>query len=165
MCVCNLCLSKKLKRGHDLQCALPLNPQLQYWKFLAFRDFEYWKFFAIHKYWRQSIKIKKDRYRQWKIDRDQQKFLGKLWAASIFKLADPIWSLSTFNLIGLYRVTKSGKGRVKNMSIWRLGGRGFVSIVHSLSSGKVEIFLCAACHAFTPHVNAWKRWIVIVVQV
>ena len=33
------------------------------------------------------------------------------------------------------------------------GGR----IVHSLSSGKVEMFLCAACHAFTPHVNAWKR--------
>ena len=21
------------------------------------------------------------------------------------------------------------------------------------------MFLCAACHAFTPHVNAWKRWI------
>ena len=32
----------------------------------------------------------------------------------------------------------------------------FVVIVHSLSSGKVEMFLCAACHAFTPHVNAWK---------
>ena len=32
-----------------------------------------------------------------------------------------------------------------------------VVIVHSLSSGKVEMFLCAACHAFTPHVNAWKR--------
>ena len=32
-----------------------------------------------------------------------------------------------------------------------------VFIVHSLSSGKVEMFLCAACHAFTPHVNAWKR--------
>ena len=30
-------------------------------------------------------------------------------------------------------------------------------IVHSVSSGKVEMFLCAACHAFTPHVNAWKR--------
>ena len=29
-------------------------------------------------------------------------------------------------------------------------------IVHSLSSGKVEMFLCAACHALTPHVNAWK---------
>ena len=26
-----------------------------------------------------------------------------------------------------------------------------------ISSGKVEMFLCAACHAFTPHVNAWKR--------
>ena len=25
-------------------------------------------------------------------------------------------------------------------------------IVHSLSSGKVEMFLCAPCHAFTPHV-------------
>ena len=31
------------------------------------------------------------------------------------------------------------------------------SIVHSLSSGKVEMFLCATCHAFTPHVNVWKR--------
>ena len=30
-------------------------------------------------------------------------------------------------------------------------------IVHSLSFGKVEMFLCATCHAFTPHVNAWKR--------
>ena len=30
-------------------------------------------------------------------------------------------------------------------------------IVHSLSSGKIEMFLCAVCHAFTPHVNAWKR--------
>ena len=30
-------------------------------------------------------------------------------------------------------------------------------IVHSLSFGKVEMFLCAACHAFTPHVNAWKH--------
>ena len=29
-------------------------------------------------------------------------------------------------------------------------------IVPSLSSGKVEMFLCAACHAFTPQVNAWK---------
>ena len=26
-------------------------------------------------------------------------------------------------------------------------------IVHSLSSGKVEMFLCAACHAFPPHVE------------
>ena len=37
--------------------------------------------------------------------------------------------------------------------------------VHSLSSGKGEMFLCAACHAFTPHVNEWKNWIGIVVQV
>ena len=29
--------------------------------------------------------------------------------------------------------------------------------VHSLSSGKGEMFLCAACHAFKPHVNAWKN--------
>ena len=28
--------------------------------------------------------------------------------------------------------------------------------VHLLSSGKGEMFLCSACHAFTPHVNAWK---------
>ena len=27
----------------------------------------------------------------------------------------------------------------------------------TLSSDKVEMFLCVACHAFTPHVNAWKR--------
>ena len=38
-------------------------------------------------------------------------------------------------------------------------------MVHSLSSGKAEMFLCAACHAFTPHVNEWKIWIGIVVQV
>ena len=31
------------------------------------------------------------------------------------------------------------------------------SKVHSLSSGKGEMFLCAACHAFTPHMNAWKN--------
>ena len=37
--------------------------------------------------------------------------------------------------------------------------------VHSLSSGKVEMYLCAACHAFTLHVNAWKSWIGFVVQV
>ena len=29
--------------------------------------------------------------------------------------------------------------------------------VHLLSSGKGEMFLCAVCHAFTPHVNAWKN--------
>ena len=27
------------------------------------------------------------------------------------------------------------------------------SIVHSLSSGKVEMFLCESCHAFTPYLN------------
>ena len=31
------------------------------------------------------------------------------------------------------------------------------SKVHSLSSGKGEMFLCATCHAFTPHVNPWKN--------
>ena len=31
------------------------------------------------------------------------------------------------------------------------------AMVHSLSSGKGKMFLCAACHAFTPHVNAWKN--------
>ena len=30
-------------------------------------------------------------------------------------------------------------------------------MVHSLSSGKGKIFLCAACHAFTPHVNKFNR--------
>ena len=39
-----------------------------------------------------------------------------------------------------------------------------IIIVHSLSSGKVEMFLCAACHAFTPHVNAWKHWTSIVLD-
>ena len=29
--------------------------------------------------------------------------------------------------------------------------------VHSLNCGKVEMYLCAACHAFTPHINAWKN--------
>ena len=29
--------------------------------------------------------------------------------------------------------------------------------VHSISSGKVEMYLCVACHAFMPHVNAWKN--------
>ena len=32
-------------------------------------------------------------------------------------------------------------------------GKSTLAIVHSLSSGKVEIFLCTACHAFTPHVK------------
>ena len=40
-----------------------------------------------------------------------------------------------------------------------------VGMVHSLSSGKGKMFLCAACHAFTPHVNAWKNLIGIVVQI
>ena len=38
-------------------------------------------------------------------------------------------------------------------------------MVHSLSSGKGKMFLCAACHAFTPHMNAWKNLIGIVVQI
>ena len=29
--------------------------------------------------------------------------------------------------------------------------------IHSLSSGKDEMFLCTACHASTPHLNAWKN--------
>ena len=33
----------------------------------------------------------------------------------------------------------------------------FPRVVHSLSSGKGKMFLCAACHAFTLHVNAWKN--------
>ena len=49
--------------------------------------------------------------------------------------------------------------------------QGYVKIlnglymVHSLSSGKGKMFLCAACNAFTPRVNAWKNLIGIVVQV
>ena len=31
------------------------------------------------------------------------------------------------------------------------------SIVHSLSSGKVEKYFCAACHAFTLHVGKLNR--------
>ena len=38
-------------------------------------------------------------------------------------------------------------------------------MVHSLSTGKCKMFLCAACHSFTPHVNAWKNLIGIVVQI
>ena len=38
-------------------------------------------------------------------------------------------------------------------------------MVHSLSSGKGKMFLCAACHALMPHVNAWKNLIGIVVQI
>ena len=38
------------------------------------------------------------------------------------------------------------------LTIWR---RVSV-IVHSFSSGKIEMFLCAACHAFTPHLDVWK---------
>ena len=30
---------------------------------------------------------------------------------------------------------------------------------------RCKMFLCAACHAFTPHVNAWKNLIGIVVQI
>ena len=41
----------------------------------------------------------------------------------------------------------------------------YTGMVHSLSSGKGKMFLCAACHAFTPHVNAWKNLIGIVVQI
>ena len=40
-----------------------------------------------------------------------------------------------------------------------------LGMVHSVSSGKGKMFLCAACHAFTPHVNAWKNLIGIVVQI
>ena len=40
-----------------------------------------------------------------------------------------------------------------------------IGMVRSLSSGKGKMFLCAACHAFTPHVNAWKNLIGIVVQI
>ena len=39
------------------------------------------------------------------------------------------------------------------------------SMVHSLSSGKGKMFLCAACHALTAHVNAWKNLIGNVVQI
>ena len=38
-------------------------------------------------------------------------------------------------------------------------------MVHSQSSGKGKMFLCAACHAFTPDVDAWKNLIGIVVQI
>ena len=39
------------------------------------------------------------------------------------------------------------------------------AMVHSLSPGKGKMLLCAACRAFTPRVNAWKKLIGIVVQV
>ena len=40
-----------------------------------------------------------------------------------------------------------------------------LSMVHSLSSAKGKMFLCAACDTFMPHVNAWKNLIGIVVQI
>ena len=46
-----------------------------------------------------------------------------------------------------------------------LGESELMYMVHSLSSGKGKMFLCAACHAFTPHVNAWKNLIGVVVQI
>ena len=39
-----------------------------------------------------------------------------------------------------------------------------IGMVHSVSSGKGKMFLCAMCHAFTPHMDAWKNLIGIVVQ-
>ena len=59
----------------------------------------------------------KNRYRQSRIDKERYKFLGKLRAASIFKSTDPIRSLTIFNFVDLYRIAKSGKGRVEYMSI------------------------------------------------
>ena len=60
-------------------------------------------------------------------------------------------------LFNLYQVLapNSYKPRLRRKS--KSGRNTKISIVHSLGSGKVEMFLCAACHAFTPHVNAWKR--------
>ena len=45
---------------------------------------------------------------------------------------------------------------IMNTFLWLLD---FVTLirVHSLSSSKGEMFLCAACHAFTPHMNEWKN--------
>ena len=54
---------------------------------------------------------------------------------------------------------------IVNMFIWGVELDNLMDIVHSLSSGKGKIFLCAACHAFTPRVNPWENLIGIVVQV
>ena len=91
MCVWHLCLSKKLKRGQDL-CALPLDPQLQYRKFLASSDVEFLKSFLLFISIEEIDKDKKRSIRRSTIGKDRQKFLGKLPAASIFKSADPIRS-------------------------------------------------------------------------
>ena len=131
MCVESLSFKKTEEGPRPLRSSS--GSALQYWHFLAFHDFENSKFLESFllfvSIWRRLIKIKKYRYRRSRIDKDRWKFLGKLRAASVFKSADPIRSLSTFNLIDLYLVAKSGKERVKNMSRWHLGGRGFVSMM------------------------------------
>ena len=53
----------------------------------------------------------------------------------------------------------------KRMSLLNEGRKTVGSMVLSLSSGKGKMFLCAARHAFTSHVNAWKNLIGIVVQI
>ena len=67
------------------------------------------------------------------------------------------FSLNPIHFLKWYGVLKSIS------SCWKKTLKGYM--VHSLSSGKGKMFLCAACHAFTPHVNAWKNLIGIVFQI
>ena len=66
-------------------------------------------------------------------------------AATLLEVSE--WTLST--LTGVIQVCFGVSSHLKK-------NLGLVK-VHSLSSGKSETFQCAACHAFTPHVNAWKK--------
>ena len=64
---------------------------------------------------------------------------------STLVIAQAPWELNASLEWASFQLKKTGGGR-------RMG----VGAIHSPSSGKVEMFLCAACHDFTPHVNAWK---------
>ena len=78
-------------------------------------------------------------------------------------------SKSMVNLTSAYPGVITRKEHLPKATITRydLSSRFFCidAMVHSLSSGKGKMFLCAACYAFTPHVNAWKNLIGIVVQI
>ena len=72
------------------------------------------------------------------------------------KQSDYLVEQSSFPLIALIWL-KIGRCHGRNR-LYELDDRKKLrSIVHLLSSGKVEMYLCAACHAFTPHVNALEN--------
>ena len=62
------------------------------------------------------------------------------------------------NCIVIYLNTKtSGKNYLRVSQNQVVTTKTYSGKVHSLNFGKVDMYLCAACHAFTPHVNAWKN--------